>query len=256
MSEPTPAQRRTWWKLFRLFCLFSAIALGLLAWYVTTASFQRVVRRRVVAALEKATGGRVEIGQLHTIPFRLRVEVRDLVIHGREASDQAPYLRVDRVTVEIKIISLLSTEIGLHSLVLEHPVAHIIVYPDGTTNQPALAVKRTSGKETAEELFSLSVSHVEVQQGELIWEEKRIPLNLEARNVALLLSYSFLRRHYEAHLAVGSASTRYRQYPPFNWRGDSSLVLARDHADIGALNLATGKSVISPAMCKTSTIPR
>jgi len=244
LSDPTPAQRRTWWKLFRLFVLFSVIALGLLSWYVTTASFQRRVRRRVVAALEKATGGRVEIGQLHTVPFRLRVEVRDLVIHGREAPDQAPYLRVDRVTVEVKIISLFSTEIGLHSLVLEHPVAHIIVYPDGTTNQPTLAVSQTSGKQTADELFSLSVSHIEVQQGELIWEQKRIPLNLEARHVALLLSYSFLHSQYEAHLTVGNASTRFRQYPPINWRGDSSLVLYRDHADISSLNLASGKSEV------------
>src|SRR5882757_8922427 len=97
LNDSTPVQRRTWWRLFRLFCLFCAIALGLLAWYVTTDSFQRVVRRRVVAALEKATGGRVELGQLHTVPFRLRVDVRDLIIHGREAADQAPYLRVDRV---------------------------------------------------------------------------------------------------------------------------------------------------------------
>ena len=242
MSEPTPVQRRSWWKLFRLFCLFSIVVLSLLGWYVTTDSFQQTVRRRVVAALEKATGGRVEIGQIHTIPFRLRVDVRDLVIHGREAADQAPYLRVDRVLVEIKIISLFSTEIGLHSLDVEHPVVHLIVYPDGSTNQPAPPVSRASGKEPAEELFSLSVSHVAIQQGELLWEEKRIPLDLDARNVALNLEYSFLRGQYEAHLAVGSASTRFRQYPTVVWRAETSLVLFRDHAVISVLNVASGKS--------------
>ena len=242
MSKPTSVQRRSWWKLFRLFCLFSAIALSLLGWYATTDSFQQMVRRRVVAALEKATGGRVEIGQLHTIPFRLRVDVRDLVIHGREAPDQAPYLRVDRVQLEVKIISLLSTEIGLHSLIAEHPVAHLIVYPDGSTNQPSPPVSRASGKQPAEELFSLAVSNVEIQQGELLWEQNRIPLNLDARSVALTLSYSFLRSQYETHLAVGSASTSFRQCPAFTWRGDASLVLARDHADIKALNVTSGKS--------------
>ncbi len=244
MNEPTPARRRSWWKLFGLFCIFSVVALSLLGWYVTTDSFQQAVLRRVVAALEKVTGGRVEIGQLHSIPFRLRVDVRDLIIHGREAPDQVPYLRVDRLQAEVKIISLLSTEIGLHSLVLEHPVMHIIVYPDGSTNQPAPAVSRSPGKETAEELFSLSVSHVEVQHGELLWEEKRIPLELDARDVALMLRYSFLRRQYQTSLVVGSASTRFLQYPPFTWRADASLVLARDHADISVLNVASGKSEI------------
>jgi translocation and assembly module TamB len=242
LTEPTPAQRRSWWKLFRLFCLFSAVALGLLGWYATTDSFQQLVRRRVVAALEKATGGRVEIGQLHTIPFRLRVDVRDLIIHGKEAPDQVPYLRVDRLLVEVKIISLLSTEIGLHSLIVEHPVAHIIVYPDGSTNQPSPPVVQVSSKEPVEQFFSLSVSHIDVQQGELLWDEKRIPLDFRAHNVALKLNYSFLRRQYEANLAVGNASTKIQQYPAFAWRADTSMILSRDHADVTALNFATGKS--------------
>ncbi len=244
MSEPTPVRRRSLWRLFGLFCIFSAVVLSLLGWYVTTDSFQQAVRRRVVAALEKVTGGRVEIGQLHSIPFRLRVDVRDLIIHGREAADQVPYLRIDRLQAEVKIISLLSTEIGLHSLVLEHPVVHIIVYPDGSTNQPAPAVSRSPGKDTTEELFSLSISHIEVQHGELLWEEKRIPLELDARDIALMLRYSFPRRQYQASLVVGSASTRFRQYVPFTWRADASLVLARDHADVTVLNVASGKSEI------------
>jgi translocation and assembly module TamB len=144
--------------------------------------------------------------------------------------------------VEVKIISLFSAGIGLHSLDVEHPVVHLIVYPDGSTNQPAPLVTHASGKEPAEELFSLSVSRVQVQQGELLWEEKRIPLDFDARNVALNLEYSFLRGQYEVHVFVGSASTSIRQYPPVAWRSDASLVLARDHADISSLNVASGKS--------------
>jgi translocation and assembly module TamB len=224
--------------------VFSVVALGLLGWYVTTNSFQQAVRRRVVTALEKATGGRVEVGEFHTIPFRLRLDVRDLIIHGRETPDQAPYLRVDRLQAEIKIISLLSTTIGLHSLVVEHPVAHLVVYPDGSTNQPAPPVSRSSGKAPIEDLFSLSVSHIEVQRGELLWEQNAIPLDLDARDLSLLLRYSFLRQQYETRLVVGSATTRVRQYGPFTWRADASLVLARDHADISVLTVASGKSEI------------
>jgi translocation and assembly module TamB len=151
---------------------------------------------------------------------------------------------VDRLQAEVKIISILSTEIGLHSLLLEHPVIHIIVYPDGSTNQPAPPVSGSTNKGTAEDLFTLSVSHVEVQKGELLWEEKRIPLDLDARDVALMLRYSFLRRHYQANLVVGNSTTRFRQYPSFAWRGDASAVLTRDHVEIGALNVVSGKSEV------------
>ncbi len=74
MTEPStepvpPERRRILWQLFLLFCVFSLIGFALLGWYVTTDSFQQMVRRRVVASVEKITGGRVELGELHTIPF-------------------------------------------------------------------------------------------------------------------------------------------------------------------------------------------
>jgi translocation and assembly module TamB len=243
-SEPPPPERRRLWKLFLLFCLFSLIGLAALAWYATTDSFQQLVRRRVIASLEKVTGGRVELGEFHTIPFRLRIDARNLTIHGREASDQIPFLRVDRVRAELKIISLLSTTIGLHSLLLEHPVTHVIVYPDGATNVPAPPLSLSSDQGPVEQLISFSVSRIEVQRGELLWEDKKMPFDFDARDVALLLNYSLLRRQYEAHLLAGNVATRFKQYPSFSWRGDTSLVLARGRADISNLTMTSGKSEI------------
>jgi translocation and assembly module TamB len=244
-AEPVPPERRRiLWKLFLSFCVFTVIAFGLLAWYVTTDSFQQMVRRRVIASAEKITGGRVELGELHTIPFRLRVDARNLTIHGREASDQAPFLRVDRVQAELKVISLLSTTVGLHSLVLEHPVVHLIDYPDGTTNAPVPQARLTSGQGPVEQLISLSVAHIAVQQGELLWEDKKVPFDFAAHDLALLLNYSLLRRQYEARVVAGSVTTRVEQYPSFVWRADASLVLARGHADISSLTVTSGKSEI------------
>lgn len=244
-GEPSPPERRRiLWKLFLLFCVFILVSFSLLAWYITTDSFQRKVRRRVIASAEKLTGGRVELGELHTIPFRLRVDARNLTVHGREASDRAPFLRVDRVQAEMKIISLLSTTVGLHSLVLEHPVVHIIDYPDGTTNVPVPPANLPSRQGPVEQLISLAVSHLDVQQGELLWEDKQVPFEFAARDMALLLNYSLLRRHYEVHVVAGSVATRLQDYPSFVWRADASLVLARGHADIGNLTLTSGKSEI------------
>ena len=247
-NEPVPpVRRRILWHLFLGFCVFSLIGLSLLAWYVTTDSFQQLVRRRVIASLEKITGGRVELGEFHIIPFRLRVDARNLTVHGREASDQVPFLRVERLQAEIKVISLLSTTIRLHSLVLDHPVAHVIVYPDGGTNIPAPQLSRFSSHSSVgpvEQLFSLSVAHIEVQRGEVLWDDKKIPLDFDAHDLALLMNYSLLRRQYEARLEVGSVATRFKPYPLLAWGADASLVLARGHADISSLTVTSGKSEI------------
>jgi translocation and assembly module TamB len=243
LTEPPPPQRRRiLWKLFLSFCVFSLVGFGLLAWYVTTDSFQQLVRRRVVASIEKIVGGRVELGELHTTPFRLRVDARNLTIHGREGSDEVPFLRIDRLQAEMKIISILSTTVGLHSLVLEHPVVHIIDYPDGTTNAPTPQMRVASDRGPVEELISLSVSRIEVQRGELLWQDKKMPFDFTAGNLALLLNYSLLRRQYEARVVVGNADTRFQSYPSFAWRADASMVLARGRADIRSLTVTTGKS--------------
>ncbi len=244
MSESTPPRRRRWWKYLLLFFAFCLAAFAFLGWYVTTDSFHQLVLRRLVTSMEAATGGRVEIGSFHTIPFRLKVEVRDVTIHGREAAGEVPYLHVDRLQAELKIISLFQKEIGLHALVLDHPVVHIIVYPDGSTNQPAPKTSQSSQKPPVEQLFSLSVSRVDVQRGELLWDLNKIPLDFHARDLSLALSYSFLRQRYEARVALGNVATIVQPYPPFEWRGDASLILFKDRADVTALTVSSGKSQV------------
>ncbi|MGB0050003.1 MAG: translocation/assembly module TamB domain-containing protein, partial [Terriglobales bacterium] len=184
------------------------------------------------------------LGELHTIPFRLRVDARNLTIHGREGSDQVPFFHVDRLQAELKIISLLSTTIGLHSMELEHPVVHIIDYPDGTTNAPVPEVSLTTGQGPIEQIISLSVSRIEAQRGELLWEDKKVPFEFAGRDLALLLNYSLLHRQYDAHVVVGSVASRFQDYPSFVWRADAALVLARGHVDISSLTVASGKSEI------------
>src|ERR1700691_5344867 len=219
--EPSPPERRRILRnLFLAFCVFALAAFGVLAWYVTTDSFQRIVRRRVVTSIEKIVGGRVELGELHTIPFRLRIDARNLTIHGREAPDQAPFLHVDRLQADLKIISLFSKIVGLHSLTLEHPVVHIIDYPDGTTNIPVPQLKLSTDQGPLEELISLSVSHIGVERGEALCQDKKLPFDLGARDLALVLNYSLLRRRYEAHVVAGRVATQFPPDPLFVWRAD------------------------------------
>ena len=242
--EVPPARRRILLKLFLLFCLFAVIGFSVLSWYVTTDSFQRRVRRRVVAAAEKITGGRVELGELHTIPFRLRVDARNLTIHGLEAPDQTPFVHVDRMQAEMKVISLLSTSIGLRSLELEHPVVHIIDYPDGSTNIPTPQANVVSNQSAIEQLFSLSVSRIEVQRGQLLWQDKNIPFDFDAQDLSLLLNHSLLRKQYEAHISAGKVATRLLNFAPFEWRANASLILSQKSVSVSALTLTSGKSEI------------
>src|ERR1700728_5237369 len=134
MTEPTLKPSRSWWKyLFIFTCVASLLALGLLI-YVNTESFQALVRRRLVAEVERITGGRAEIGSFHTIPFRLQVEVRNITVHGRESATDVPLAHAENVVARLKISSLLRSELGFRQVILDQPLIHVIFYPDGTTN--------------------------------------------------------------------------------------------------------------------------
>src|SRR5580693_6025499 len=132
-----------------------AVLAGL--WYTTTDSFQAYVRRRMVAELERITGGRAEIGSFHVVPFHMQVEVRNITVHGREAPTDVPLVHADHLVAQMKVNSFLRTEFGFHSLTLDHPVVHIAIASDGSTNVPTPKVPlRASESAPVEQLFALS----------------------------------------------------------------------------------------------------
>jgi translocation and assembly module TamB len=204
-------------------------------WYVTTDSFQKMVRSRLTAEIERVTGGRVELGSFHAIPLRFEVEVRDLTIHGREAAGEAPYVQVDSMSAVINISSALGAKIGFHSLTLDHPVVHIIFYPDGSTNQPG---PKKAGNADFEQLLAFSIGRLNLRHGELLWQDKRLPLDFTTNDVSARLNYSFLHRRFSGSLAVGKAETQFEGYRPVAWTAQSVFAVDRNGIQVQSLNVA------------------
>ena len=184
------------------------VALLAALWYSTTDSFQAFVRKRVVAEVERITGGRAEVGTFHVVPFHMQVEVRNITVHGKEGPKDVPLAHADSLVAHLKVISFLRTEFGFSSVTVEHPVVHILIAPDGTTNVRAFKVTRKPSESTLiEQLFALSIDHLTVRNGEMLWADKKIPLNFAAHDTALQMDYSFLHSRYESHLMVGKVDS-------------------------------------------------
>ena len=243
MSETgvKPARRKIW-KFLLWWMLASLLLLAGLGWYSTTDSFRDLVRRRLVAMLEQMTGGRVELGSLHTVPFHFQMEVRDLTIHGREQPGEIPYAHVNSLMAQMKIWSILRADVGLDYVILDHPVIHIILYPDGSTNQPEPKVKQVSSKKPVEQLFALSISRLEVRHGELIWGDRIIPLDFAASGVSADMSYALFRRTYDGNILLGKADTALQNYRPFAWTAEAHFSLSRNRIDIRSLKATSGRT--------------
>src|SRR5205814_2010000 len=235
-----------WLRKFTKYCFVAFLLLLLLfsglLWYTTTESFQKLVLGRLVTDLEDATGGRVEVGSFHVLPLRFQVEVRGLTIHGREAADQAPYAHVDSMLATVNLSSVLGGRISFHSLTLDHPVIHILFYPDGSSNQPVPRQKNQSID--FENLFSVSIARLYVHRGEILYQDQRLPLDFTSDDISAGLYYSFLHRRYSGNLVVGRAETIFVGYRPVGWSGKTSFVIDRDGIELKSLEANSGATKI------------
>lgn len=243
MSE-SPARLRRWWKFLLLATVGVVAAVSIGLWYTTTQSFQNYVRRRMVSEIEQMTGGRAELGSFHVVPFHLQVEVRNITVHGKEAPGDIPLVHADSLVAQMKVVSFLRTEFGFTSLTLGHPRIHIAIAADGSTNLPLFPVvsPQVPVNQRIERLFGLSIDHLTVKNGELLWADKAIPLDFSVHGTELQMNYSYFTGRYESHLAMGKVETDFGSYRPFSWMTNIDFVLAPTFADVKSLTWNSGRS--------------
>jgi translocation and assembly module TamB len=236
---------RSLWKYLLLFAAAALVsALGLLV-YINTDSFQALVRRRLVAEVERVTGGRVEIGSIHTTPFRLQVDVRDITVHGRESAADAPLAHVDRIVARLKINFLLRSELAFHEVILDQPVLHVVFYPDGTTNFPRRTAAAVTGRTAVEQLFALSINHFELRRGQILWDDQTIPVDFAARDTSLQMNYSFLHSRYDGRLLLGLVDTKLTDCRPFAWMTAVEFSLGSGSFVVPSIKWNSGHSHLS-----------
>ncbi len=174
------------------------LALVCLYFVASSEAFQNGVRNRLVREIANATGGRVEMQSFHWRLLHLEAEADGLVIHGLEDPGDAPYARIQRLRVRCSILGFFSPRILLRDFEADGPRLHLIVYPDGSTNQPHPHRRLAQGRPVVDQLFDLRARHVEVEQGMLDWDDRAAafdyqnryaPLDFTANDVTLGLSY-------------------------------------------------------------------
>lgn len=208
-SEPEPAKPAVPRRLRRILLrhlpltvaglvVLLAVSLTGLYFWASSAEFENMVRKELVVRLETATGGSVEIASFHWHLLNLEADAGGLVIHGLEAPGEAPYVRVENLRVRISVLGFWSPRVLLRDLNVFHPSFHLIVYKGGSTNQPQPRKPQKPGKPVLDTFFNLKAGHVAVEQGILNYENRAAtfdfqdrfaPLDFDAKNVSVLLSY-------------------------------------------------------------------
>ncbi len=144
--------------------------------------FYEMVHRRTIAELERATGGRVEIGDFDFDWKHLQLKVGPVILHGKESALEPPFIQIRSLTAGLRVISMIERKVDLSSLSIDQPQVRIVFYPDGTNNIPDPAVHHPETT-WAQDLVHLAVRRYEVQNGLFEYDDREIPLDLRGEDL-------------------------------------------------------------------------
>ncbi|HWR16517.1 MAG TPA: translocation/assembly module TamB domain-containing protein [Terriglobales bacterium] len=244
--EETPKTNRRRRIVVQATIGLTLIVLVVLAgWYSNSSQFQQFVRGKLVSHLEDITGGRVEMQSFQWNLSKLEFDIRNVTIHGTEAAGEIPYAHADRLLIRAKILSFFSREIGLRELYIEHPVIHIIVYPDGRTNQPTPKAVQKSGKGAVQQIFELAINHAQVADGFLIVNERRMPLDFDASQVKATMDYVPTGKRYDGKIGIVALNAKYAKFLPASATAELNFRLHPDRVEMNNLYLVSGNSKLN-----------
>lgn len=218
-----------------LLAVFAAI--GLLV-YSSSARFSALVTKKIVGVIENATGGRVELRSVHWSLRGLSVSADGLTIHGLEGPGEAPYLHVDRLYARLRIVSFFKPKIALNYVEANHPVFHLIVYPDGATNQPR--PRHAGHGSVTDTIFDFEAGRAVVSRGLLLINQRKIPFDLTANDLEALVTYSPAEDRYRGSIRVAGLDLQRGSAAPLDSRLTLEVQLARNAATLKSLHLTGG----------------
>ncbi len=246
-ADPAPLRLSPWSYFLRFaagFLLLLILLVSGLLFYASTSGFANTVRRKIIAVVESSTGGRVELHGFHWSLLHLAVEADNLTIHGLEGPGETPYAHIDRLYLRLQILSFLRPKVALSYVEADHPVFHLIVYRDGSTNQPRPKSAATRDTGLPDTIFDLQIRRIEVNRGLALVDQRAIPFNLSASDIAAVVTYAPATDHYLGHIQIAALDLHRGSAPPLNSRLSVQVEATRNAIELKALHFSSGASVL------------
>src|SRR5258708_5083409 len=179
--------------------------------FLKSSNFQQYALRKIVQGADEATGGRTQIRGLDFNLSTLTAHLYDVVVRGTERTDQPSLVQIDKLTIGLKIQSVLHRQISLSELLIEHPVVHLQVNQDGKSNIPQAPPRKTSSRTR---VFDLAVRHFLLTRGEINYNDKKTPVEADLYNLGTDIRFDSFATRYSGSISYDNGHLQYAQYAP------------------------------------------
>ena len=204
-----------WRKIigWTLASLTGLILIGAVAgyFYLGSSGFREFALRKIIAQAEQSTGGHAQIHSLDFNLSSLTAHLYGIVIRGKEAPDAPPLLQIDKLTVGLKIRSVIHRDISLSELLIEHPVVYLQIDRGGNSNLPQAPPQNSSSNTS---IFQLAVGHVALSRGEINYNDRKTPMDADLHNLRTDIRFESLATRYQGLISYDGGHVRYAEYAP------------------------------------------
>lgn len=237
-----------WAKIAKRILLFGAavviLVVGAAYIVIHTTAFNRFVLEKVVEQAQEATGSQVEIRSMQIHWDHLGVDLYGVVIHGSGPQTGPPFLTADHIGVGLKIISILRKKVDLRELIIDNPSLDLRINARGDSNLPKPASSKPSTN-PVDTLFTLAIGHLVVNSGTIRYNDQRVPLAVDLRDLHSDISYGLLSGTYKGSLNYDQGTLLLQAYSSIQHSAQLNFTASRTEFDVEPLSLTSGQTRLS-----------
>ena len=157
---------------------------------------------------------------------------------------------MDKIDLRLELLNLFSYMAGagveahvrLSYLGVEHPQFHLIVDKDGKTNQPEPKHPNTSKNSVTDTLLDLKAGEVVITNGVALLNNRAIPFDMAARDLAAEVHYIVLTDRYGMTVDLKDLRTKIAKQVEASSTLHLAGELGRDAAELKQFEFTSGKS--------------
>jgi translocation and assembly module TamB len=234
-------KRRIGWAALGLSALLVVVLAGGYA-YLKGRTFEQFALLEIAKQADEATGGRTTVGGLEFSLSGLTASLHDITVRGTESLDQPPLLHADKLTVRVKIVSLLGRQFSLRELLIEHPVVHVAVSRDGKNNLPTPPPSKSSSHTS---VFDLAIGHAQLTNGEVDYNDQKTPMDADLYDLGTDIRFTPGIKKYEGSISYDRGELRYAVYQPFPHGLTLKFSATPEELEVESATLRLGSSEMS-----------
>lgn len=210
--------------------------------FLQSSAFKRFALAKIAVAADSATGGKTHVGNMDFSLSDLTASLYDITLRGTEPDNQPPLLHADKLTVRLKIVSLLHRQVSLSELVMEHPVVNVQVSREGTSNLPQAPPSQSSSRTN---VFDLAVGHAQLTNGEVTYNDRKTPLDANLYDLTTDIRFHEFPKRYDGSLSYKNGQIVYANHSPLPHDLTLQFTADPDKLTVPSALLRVGESNVS-----------